>query len=200
MAKKKNQKRVGGNYSGNRVKKENTYGSSRRKTYMILSTAAIIIGLIMTGVQSLGASRSNVELAYSDITTVIREMEDEVSAFVREAGKAGVPSGDRAGAFASSYLALCQAGSAKERSDAVDSFANALSALHEASDEAGMSASSYKNAASAVDQEADRMNAAIADYNTKAEAYNKSVSGFPKSILAGIMRYTEVDLISGGNT
>ena len=87
MAKKKNQKRVGGNYSGNRVKKENTYGSSRRKTYMILSTAAIIIGLIMTGVQSLGTSRSNVELAYSDMTTVIREMEDEVSAFVREAEK-----------------------------------------------------------------------------------------------------------------
>ena len=74
MAKKKNQKRVGGNYSGNRVKKEDTYGGSRRKTYMILSTAAIIVGLIMTGVQSLGTSRSNVELAYSDITTVVREM------------------------------------------------------------------------------------------------------------------------------
>ena len=200
MAKKKNQKRVGGNYSGNRVKKEDTYGTSRRKIYMILSTAAIIIGLIMTGVQSLGTSRSNVELAYSDITTVVREMEDEVSAFVREAGKAGVPSGDRAGDFASAYSALCQAGSAKERSDAVDSFANALSALHEASDEAGMSVSSYKSAASAVDQAADGLNDAIADYNTKAEAYNKSVSGFPKSILAGIMRYTEVDLISGGNT
>ncbi len=199
MSKKKNQKRVGGNYSGNRVKKEDTYGSSRRKAYMILSTAAIIIGLIMTGVQSLGASRSNVELAYSDVTTEIREMEDEVSAFVREAGKAGAPSGDRAGAFASSYLALCQAESAKERSDAADAFANALSALHEASDEAGMSVSSYKNAALAVDQEADRLNAAIADYNAKAEAYNTSVSGFPKSILARIMSYTEVDLISGRN-
>ena len=183
----------------NRVKKENTYGSSRRKTYMILSTAAIIIGLIMTGVQSLGTLRSNVELAYSDMTTVIREMEDEVSAFVREAGKAGAPSGDRAGAFASAYSALCQAESAKERYDAADSFANALSALHEASDEVGMSTSSYKNAASAVDQEADRLNAAIADYNAKAEAYNKSVSGFPKSILARIMGYTEVDLISGRN-
>ncbi len=200
MAKKKNQKRVGGNYSGNRVKKEDTYGTSRRKIYMILSTAAIIIGLIMTGAQSLGTSRSSVELAYSDITTAIREMEDEVSAFVREAGKAGVPSGDRAGAFASAYSALCQAGSAKERSDAVDLFANALFTLHEASDEAGMSISSYKNASSAVDQAADGLNDAIADYNTKAEAYNKSVSGFPKSILAGIMRYTEVDLISGGNT
>jgi hypothetical protein len=199
LAKKKNQKRVGGNYSGNRVKKENTYGSRRRKTYMILSTAAIIIGLIMTGVQSLGTSRSNVELAYSDMTTVIREMEDEVSTFVREAGKAGAPSGDRAGAFASAYSALCRAGSAKERSDAADSFANALSALHEASDEAGMPVSSYKNAASAVDQEAGRLNAAIADYNAKAEAYNKSVSGFPKSILARIMGYTEVDLISGRN-
>lgn len=198
MAKKKNQKRVGGNYSGNRVKRENTYGS-RRKTYMILSTAAIIIGLIMTGVQSLGTSRSNVELAYSDMTTVIREMEGEVSTFVREAGKAGAPSGDRAGAFASAYSALCRAGSAKERSDAADSFANALSALHEASDEAGMPVSSYKNAASAVDQEAGRLNAAIADYNAKAEAYNKSVSGFPKSILARIMSYTEVDLISGRN-
>jgi len=200
LAKKKNQKRVGGNYSGNRVRKENTFGSTKRKTYMILSTAAIIIGLIMTGLQSLGSSRSNVELAYSDITTVVREMEDEVSAFVREAGKAGAPSGDRAGAFASAYSDLCKAGSAKERSDAVDSFANALSALHEASDEAGMSVSSYKNAASAVDQAADGLNDAIADYNAKAEAYNKSVSGFPKSILAGIMRYTEVDLISGGNT
>ena len=200
MAKKKNQKRVGGNYSGNRVKKEDTYGTSRRKIYMILSTAAIIIGLIMTGVQSLGTSRSNVELAYSDITTVVREMEDEVSAFVREAGKAGAPSGDRAGAFASAYLALCQAESAKERADAADSFANALSALHEASDEAGMSVSSYKNAASAVDQAADGLNDAIDDYNTKAKAYNKSVSGFPKSILARIMRYTEVDLIPGRNS
>ena len=154
----------------------------------------------MTGAQSLSASRSNVELAYSDITTEIREMEDEVSAFVREAGKAGAPSGDRAGAFASAYSALCQAESARERSDAVDSFANALLALHEASDEAGMSVSSYKNAASAVDQAADGLNDAIADYNTKAEAYNKSVSGFPKNILARIMRYTEVDLISGRNT
>ena len=199
MAKKKNQKRVGGNYSGNRVKKEDTYGTSRRKIYMILSTAAIIIGLIMTGVQSLGTSRSNVELAYSDITTVVREMEDEVSDFVREAGKAGAPSGDRAGAFASAYLALCQAGSAKERSDAVDTFANALSALHEASDEAGMSVSSYKNAASAVDQAVDGLNNAIADYNTKAEAYNKSVSGFPKRLLARLMSYTEVELISGRN-
>ena len=200
MAKKKNQKRAGGNYSGNRVKKEDTYGSTRRRTYMILSTAAIIIGLIMTGVQSLGTSRANVELAYSDITTVVREMEDEVSAFVREAGKAGAPSGDRAGAFASAYLALCQAESAKERADAADSFANALSALHEASDEAGMSVSSYKNAASAVDQAADGLNDAIDDYNTKAKAYNKSVSGFPKSILARIMRYTEVDLILGRNS
>jgi hypothetical protein len=51
-----------------------------------------------------------------------------------------------------------------------------------------------------VDQAVDGLNDAIADYNAKAEAYNKSVSGFPKSILAGIMRYTEVDLISGGNT
>ena len=88
MAKKKNQKRAGGNYSGNRVKKEDTYGSTRRRTYMILSTAAIIIGLIMTGVQSLGSSRSNVELAYSDITTAIREMEDGVSSYAREAEKA----------------------------------------------------------------------------------------------------------------
>ena len=166
---------------------------------MILSTAAIIIGLIMTGVQSLGSSRSSAELAYSDVTTAIREMEDEVSAFVREAGKAGAPSGDRAGDLAAAYSALCRAESAKERSDALDSFANALSALHETSDEAGMSVSSYKNAASAVDQESDRLNAAIADYNTKAEAYNKSVSGFPKSILARIMRYEEVDLISGRN-
>ena len=199
MAKKKNQKRIGGNYSGSRVKKENTYGSTRRKTYMILSTAAIIIGLIMTGVQSLGSSRSSAELAYSDVTTAIREMEDEVSAFVREAGKAGAPSGDRAGDLAAAYSALCRAESAKERTDALDAFANALSALHEASDEAGMSVSSYKNAASAVDREADTLNAAITDYNTKAEAYNKSVSGFPKSILARLMRYEEVDLISGRN-
>ena len=199
MAKKKNQKRAGGNYSGNRVKKEDTYGSTRRRTYMILSTAAIIIGLIMTGVQSLGASRSNVELAYSDITTAIREMEDEVSSYAMEAEKADAASGESADALVSAYSALCEAESVGERSKARDTFANALSALHEASDEAGMSVSSYKNAASAVDQEAGRLNAAIADYNAKAEAYNKSVSGFPKSILARIMSYTEVDLISGRN-
>ena len=106
MAKKKNQKRVAGNYSGNRVKKEDNYGRTRKKTYMILSTAAIIIGLIMTGMQSLGASFSNVELAYSDITTAIREMEDEVSSYAMEAEKADAASGESADALVCAYSAL----------------------------------------------------------------------------------------------
>lgn len=199
MAKKKNQKRAGGNYSGNRVKKEGTYGSTRRRTYMILSTAAIIIGLIMTGVQSLGSSRSSVELAYSDISTVIREMEDDVSSYVREAEKADETSGECARTLASAYSALAQAESVKERSDALDTFANALSSLHEAADEAGMPVSAYKAAAEAVDRASDGLNAAVSDYNTKAGAYNKSVSGFPKRILARIMGYTEADLFSGRN-
>ena len=200
MAKKKNQKRVAGNYSGNRVKKEDNYGRTRKKTYMILSTAAIIIGLIMTGMQSLGASFSNVELAYSDITTAIREMEDEVSSYAMEAEKADAASGESADALVSAYSALCEAESVGERSKARDTFANALSALHESADGAGMSSTAYKDTGTAVDQAADGLTAAIADYNTKAEAYNKSVSGFPKNILARIMRYTEVDLISGRNT
>jgi LemA protein len=199
LAKKKNQKRAGGNYSGNRVKKEDTYGSTRRRTYMILSTAAIIIGLIMTGVQSLGSSRSNVELAYSDITTAIREMEDGVSSYAREAEKADNSSGESARALIAAYSALAEAGSVKERSDALNAFANALASLHEAADEAGMSVSSYKAAGEAVDRAADGLNAAVSDYNTKAEVYNKSVSGFPKRILAGIMGYTEADLFSGRN-
>lgn len=192
MATKKSQKRVSGNYSGTRAKKDNTYENNRRRNYMILSTAAIIIGLIMMGWQSLGTSRTNMELAYSDLTTEIREMEDAVKSYVDQACGASETAGD---AYLKAYKNLQEADSAEERSEAAAAYAQAFSALQEAADKAGMSDSSYAEARDAARGAMEEFQTAVTEYNTKAASYNKTVTGFPTRILASVMRYEKAGLI-----
>lgn len=192
MAKKKSQKRVSGNYSGTRVKKDSSYENNRRRNYMILSTAAIIIGLIMMGWQSLGSSRTNMELAYSDITTEIREMEDAVRSYADLAGKAAEAEAD---AFLEAYQSLQAAESAEQRSLAIPALTQAFSNVRTAVDKTGISDSSYKDALGTFEKMMEELQAAVADYNAKAVSYNKTVTGFPTKILASVMRYEKVSLI-----
>ena len=192
MAKKKSQKQIPGNYSGTRAKKDNTYENNRRRNYMILSTAAIIIGLIMMNWQSLGSSRTTMELAYSDVTTEIREMEDAVKSYADQAGEASKAAGD---AYLKAYKTLQEAESAEERSEAASAYTQAFSALQEAADKAGMSDASYVEARDAARKAMEGFRTAVADYNTKAASYNKTVTGFPTRILASVMRYEKAGLI-----
>lgn len=177
------------------MKKDNSYGDKKKKTYMILSTAAIIIGLLMTGWQTMANSRSSVELAYSDITTVIRMMQEPVTAFTDAAAEDGGASGDRISAVNEAYEDLAAAASVRERSDAEKVLSKALDALLSEADESGLARSAYKEARDKVTDSLSKWTEAAEKYNEKAKAYNKAVTGFPTRIMAMIMQYETVDLI-----